>query len=119
MSFANQRPTQQRSSILKSSLVKSSLAAGILLLIVSAHAIAQTPTTISYQGLLTNAGGAALPDGQYSMVFQLYSTNTGGVSVWQETQTVTLSKGLFNVYLGSVTPFATANLQFNQQLIWG
>lgn len=64
------------------------------------------PRTLDYQGVLTDAGGTAVPDGSYSLVFRIYSVPTGGSSLWGETQSVNVSKGIFNVTLGSVTPLA-------------
>ena len=57
-------------------------------------------TMISYQGRLTDADGVPL-SGDYQMGFALYDVPTGGSPCWEETQTVTVSDGLFNVLLGS------------------
>ena len=40
--------------------------------------LAQIPQTISYQGVLINAAGAVVDDGQYMMTFRLYDVNEGG-----------------------------------------
>ncbi len=40
--------------------------------------LAQIPQTISYQGVLINAAGAVVEDGQYMMTFRLYDVNEGG-----------------------------------------
>ena len=65
----------------------------------------QTPTTISLQGVLRDATGAAVADNSYSMTFKLYSVLTGGSSIWSETQSVATVNGVYNVQLGSVTSF--------------
>ncbi len=62
------------------------------------------PETISYQGVLTDATGVAVPDGTYNLTFKLYDAPTGGTDLWTEPQTVTVSKGIFNVMLGKVNP---------------
>jgi hypothetical protein len=59
---------------------------------------------ISLQGKLMDASGKPL-DGTYAVKFDLYATDTGGTSLWNEVQSVTVSKGLFQTQLGSVTPF--------------
>jgi len=64
----------------------------------------QIPQTISYQGVLTNASGEAVPDGNYNLAFKLYDAATDGTELWSEAQSVEVSKGLFNVILGSITP---------------
>ncbi|MDZ7338121.1 MAG: hypothetical protein ONB30_06260 [candidate division KSB1 bacterium] len=66
----------------------------------------QIPQTISYQGVLTDATGAVLPDGNYNLTFRLYDAATGGTALWSEGQLVALSKGIFNVTLGSVVPLS-------------
>jgi hypothetical protein len=71
----------------------------------------QIPPTISYQGVLTDTQGTAVPDGAYSLTFNLYTAATGGSSLWSETQTVPVEQGIFNVVLGAVRPL---NLPFDK-----
>lgn len=69
-------------------------------------ALAQTgfpPSLMSYQGFLVDANGGALAPSNpinYSVVFRIYGTSTGGSSLWTEAQTVTVDKGNFSVVLG-------------------
>jgi len=87
---------------------KSSLVAAIITMIwclAADSAQAQAPNLINYQGRLTAAGGAAA-SGSFVMNFSIYATATGVTSLWTETQTVTVTNGVFNVLLGSVTPFS-------------
>ena len=58
------------------------------------------PRYISYQGTLTDDTGVPVPDGDYSIQFRLYDAPTGGTTVWYETQTVTVTQGVFDVTLG-------------------
>jgi len=72
--------------------------------------LAQVPQTISYQGILTDAGGTNVPDGNYDLTFKIYDAlNT---ELWTEIQTTAVSKGIFNVILGSVNPLT---ILFNEQ----
>jgi hypothetical protein len=64
----------------------------------------QIPQTISYQGVLTDASGTAVPDGDYNLTFKLYDAATGRTELWSEDQSVEVSNGIFNVILGSITP---------------
>ncbi|NOX18158.1 MAG: hypothetical protein GXO87_07745 [Chlorobi bacterium] len=73
---------------------------------------AQTPQTISFQGVATDNSGSNLPDGDYMMIFKLYNAVTGGSSIWSETQNVTVSGGVFSVILGSIDPIT---LPFDEQ----
>jgi len=64
---------------------------------------AQIPRTISYQGILTDMQGTAVPDGSYNLTFKLYDAAAGGSALWTETQTLTVTAGVFNATLGSET----------------
>ena len=75
-----------------------------ILIILCGQLLAAVPTVINYQGRLTSAGGTAIPDGSYTVVFTIYDAATAGASKWTETQSVTTSAGLFAVRLGTVTP---------------
>ena len=70
----------------------------------------EVPKTLNYQGVLTNADGTVVPDGNYLITFKIYSVSTGGTPLWQEAKTVTVSKGVFNTVLGHITPL---NLDFS------
>lgn len=85
----------------------------LLLILTMQNSLGQIPQTISYQGVLTDANGKAVPDGNYSLTFKLYNVDSGGVELWTETYpAVAVVKGIFNVILGSVNPLT---LPFNQQ----
>ncbi len=62
------------------------------------------PLTLSHQGLLKNAGGSLVADGDYQLTFRLYDVATGGTPLWQETQTLPVRDGVFNAVLGKGTP---------------
>lgn len=74
--------------------------------------LAEVPSTISYQGILTGTTGTVLPDGIYTLTFRLYNAETSGTPLWEEIQTVPVIKGAFNVILGKVNPL---NLAFDRQ----
>ena len=72
-----------------------------MLVCISAVAFAQSiPTSVSYQGKLTNMG-IPVPDGTHQVQFKLYSTTTGKPAFWtsgvQDVQTV---RGLFTTEIG-------------------
>ncbi|MDQ7780933.1 MAG: hypothetical protein RDV41_14645 [Planctomycetota bacterium] len=88
-------------------LVALLLTIAILATMTSAWAI---PQLISFQGRLTDSLGNPLT-GPYSIVFSIYDVSSGGSPIWQETQpAVPVTDGIYNVYLGSVTPL---NLPFD------
>jgi len=62
------------------------------------------PSTLVHQGLLTSPGGAPL-DTVVSMTFRLYNDVASPTAFWTEAQTVTVTDGLYNVALGTITPF--------------
>ncbi len=79
-----------------------------VLLTISQVAEGQIPQTLSYQGVLTDASGTVVADGNYNLTFKLYEAATGGTAIWTETQTVAVSNGIFAVILGSQTPLTPA-----------
>lgn len=62
---------------------------------------ADVPRTIDHQGYLTTDAGAPVT-GTRSMVFTIYDAAVAGAALWTETQSVTVTDGLFNVFLGDV-----------------
>jgi len=75
-----------------------------MVLCVAPWGLSQVPKTISYQGVLTDASGTVVPDGNYNLTFRLYDVATGGTALWAEGQLVAVRNGVFNVILGSVVP---------------
>jgi len=77
---------------------------------------AEIPEKLNYQGVLKDSQGAVVPDGTYTMTFRIYNVASGGSPLWEETQDVSVSKGVFNVVLGSVNPL---DVSFSDQLYLG
>ena len=76
----------------------------------AAHA--DVPHLIAYQGRLTDSQGTPR-EGSYSVTFRIYNAESGGTLRWQETHSnVTVTSGIFDILLGSVSPI---NLPFNEQ----
>jgi hypothetical protein len=63
---------------------------------------------MSYQGVLKDAAGVPVPDGNYQLTFRLYNVASGGAALWTETQTLAVAGGILNATLGSVTPLSLA-----------
>jgi hypothetical protein len=72
--------------------------------------VAYPAKTMNYQGYLTDGSGNPL-DGDYDMVFGLWTSSTGGSQRWgDETHTdVPVSNGLFSVALGETVPLDPYN----------
>jgi hypothetical protein len=83
----------------------------LMVFILTPLSFGQIPKTISYQGVLTDAGGTVVADGSYNLTFNFYDVVSGGASLWMEGQSVAVSKGIFNVDLGSST---VLNLPFDK-----
>lgn len=81
---------------------------GIILLSFAAGCGALTPE-FTYQGRLTDASGTPL-HGDYTITYKLFDASTGGTEIYTETNTVTVTDGLFesvigpNSALGSLDP---------------
>jgi hypothetical protein len=76
----------------------------IALLVISLPAAAQIPATISYQGVLRDGEGLIVADDDYSLDFRIYSTLSGGAPLWEETQLLPTSGGIFDAIMGSQVP---------------
>jgi hypothetical protein len=97
-------------------LSRTFLSIALMLILAASLSLAQVPRTISYQGVLTDANGTVVPDGNYNLTFKIYDTSSGGTPLWTEVQSVAVSKGIFSVILGSVAPI---NLPFNKPYYLG
>jgi len=64
---------------------------------------AAIPRKVDYQGRLLDKNTKPV-DGLKTMMFSLYDAAAGGHLLYSETQSVTVTKGIFNVTIGSVTP---------------
>jgi len=80
-----------------------------------ARVYAAVPANLNFQARLLSGAGAIVPDGNYSIVFNLYTAESGGVAAWTETQgTVVVKAGYLSVYLGSVNT-TLGSLDWSQQ----
>lgn len=71
---------------------------------------------INYQGRLTDAAGNPVPDGNYTIHFRLYDVSSGGTPLSTDTDTVSVSNGLFNAHL-EFDPGSYGGY-FNGQALW-
>ncbi len=81
------------------------------LLSVSFSLATNIPQYLNFQGYLTDHSGNPL-NGEFSITFSLYDSPSGGTPLWTETQTVTVTNGIFSVRLGSSSPLT---LPFDKQ----
>lgn len=61
------------------------------------------PQTINFQGVLKDASGNIVPNGDYNLTFKIYNVETGGTALWTETKLVNVVDGIFSTQLGSVS----------------
>lgn len=90
-------------------LIILALSVGIFASLKPITANASNPTTVSFQGKVVNSNGTNVTNGTYSFLFKLYTSSSGGTAVWTETDTLTVTGGVFQVNLGANCPFFTAN----------
>ncbi len=77
-----------------------------LLVCLLVSAVFAVPQQMNYQGKITNSSGVGL-NGTYTLTFRLYDGPIGGSALWDETHfSTSVSKGLFDVLLGSINPLA-------------
>ncbi|HEX4823482.1 MAG TPA: hypothetical protein VFV19_04185 [Candidatus Polarisedimenticolaceae bacterium] len=81
---------------------RKTLIACFLLTVTASLAAAAVPAVVNYQGRLTDNTPQQNPlDATVTMDFSIWDAASGGSSLWTETQSVQVVKGLFNVLLGS------------------
>jgi len=80
----------------------------VIMIFIVSFGYAQIPRTLSYQGVLTDANGIVVPDGNYMLTFKLYDNLNGGAPLWVEEQEVAVNKGVLSVILGSINPLKLA-----------
>ncbi len=88
----------------QSLLLRLTVVLAFLVLIGACTNVSQAQRHISYQGMLTDANSQPLT-GLHALTLRIYTADTGGIPLFEETQKVTLSSsGLFNVLIGAIRP---------------
>lgn len=90
--------------------------AALLVVALSAAALAQAPRLINYQGRVLNAVGAPVLDGAHNFDFEIYDMSAGGGVLWDELGVaINTTGGLFTYALSSSNAFPfdlfTTNLE--------
>jgi hypothetical protein len=73
---------------------------------------AQIPKQISYQGLIIDNGNNPIRDGNHTLEIRIY--DLAGNFLYTETHNTSTKGGIFNIIIGSQTPFP-ASLTFDRQ----
>ena len=93
-----------------------SLLLGTFMLLVIYNSMAQVPQTVPYQAVARNTSGNLLANQTVSIRFSIHDTTSGGLVVYQETQsTTTNALGLFTANIGAGTPVTGSFAAIN----WG
>ncbi len=77
----------------------------LLAAMIPARAGAESPAFLPLQGVLMDEEGEPL-EGNVKMTFSLYDAPVKGKTLWSETQTLLMDRGLFVAYLGTVSPLS-------------
>ncbi len=89
------------------------LTAVLMLFMVSALLIAQTPTTFNYQAVLRNTDGTTKSNVNVNIGLDIHQTTETGTVVYSETHSATTSEfGMVNLEIGSVTPATFATIDW-------
>lgn len=59
------------------------------------------PELLNYQGVLKDASGNIVPDGNYDLKFNIYDVESGGTAIWSEVNTVNVIDGIVSLKLGT------------------
>ncbi|HWQ60460.1 MAG TPA: hypothetical protein VN420_04960, partial [Candidatus Fimivivens sp.] len=107
---------------------KIALYSGILVILgifsFSQEALAATGinSQINFQGKVVNTDGTNVANGNYNMIFRVYTASSGGSAIWTETWNsgtaqVGVTDGIFQVALGTYTSFP-GSIDFNTDNIY-
>ncbi len=89
---------------------RAAMALAVFLSINVAPGVTHAQRLISYQGIATDANNLPVT-GDHSITVSIYTSDTGGIPVYQEEQKVTLnSQGLFNLLIGKVKPLGALSV---------
>jgi hypothetical protein len=72
---------------------------------------------MTYQGRLTDENGVPL-DGSVQITFDFYTSDTGGTSIYSETDTVMVTDGLFDTVVGPSVPVGGLTPSDLSQPLW-
>ncbi|EKE10737.1 MAG: hypothetical protein ACD_15C00206G0001, partial [uncultured bacterium] len=110
--------------ILQKQNSKTNLKIWVIMAIIAVFSFFQTSWAninkeINYQAKLTNNQGVSVANGNYDMVFKLYTVSSGGTAIWTGNYTaangnpVAVSNGVFSVLLGSGTGNSLGSIDFS------
>ncbi len=89
------------------------LTAVLMLFMVSALLIAQTPTTFNYQAVLRNTDGTTKSNVNVNIELEIHQSTETGTVVYSETHSTTTSDfGMVNLEIGSVIPATFATIDW-------
>ncbi|MCF8414590.1 MAG: hypothetical protein K9G44_14350, partial [Melioribacteraceae bacterium] len=71
-------------------------------------------SVLNIQGVVRDDKGGAVEDGDYQFTFRIYDSEDGTGDLWSETQTLTVSSGVYSANLGETTTFSSAGLGFDK-----
>jgi hypothetical protein len=93
---------------------KYTILSALIISILTSVIICQSlPHTINYQGVVKDASGVVVANGDYTLKFTIYE---GDVAIWTETKSITVTDGIVNTMLGSITPI---DLPFDNEYYLG
>lgn len=94
------------------------LVLGLHIFVSPAHAATGIPELINFQGkVVTKTTGTNVADDDYTFTFKIYSVSSGGVAIWTETKTLTVTNGIFQTLLGDTTTLP-GSVDFNTDTLY-
>lgn len=88
----------------------------VLSLLVALILFAEVPQLINYQGKIIDDDGLPIND-EMNVTFKIYDSEMNGNILWNETQNVIITDGVFNVLLGSVEDFSDSLFNENERYL--
>jgi hypothetical protein len=89
------------------------LFAALFLILITFDLTADPQSRITIQGILEDGSSNSINDGLHEITFSIYSAEAGGESLWSETHTLNIQKGVFSASIGKDVDL---DIDFSQQL---
>ena len=90
---------------------------GLIMLVGNGSAATGINKTINFQGKVTNPDGTNVTNGSYDFDFAIYTVASAGSSIWTESTSLTVTDGIFQHDLGSVSALP-GSVDFNTDNIY-
>lgn len=97
-------------------ILKPMLTLGLIAFVTTNARSENVPKLINYQGFLEQSGSAA--NGDFTVILRLYNMQSGGTALFADSNTVTVTDGLYSTLIGDDPVFGTMVDALTNSSVW-